>query len=52
MKDITADIISEMDTKTPKFAELPKVSEKGPDDKSAAGAAQQAPRPAQGAQKK
>ena len=52
MKDITADIISEMDTKTPKFAELPKVSVKGPDDKSAAGAAQQAPRPAQGAQKK
>ena len=52
MKDITADIISEMDTKTPKFAELPKVSVKGPDDKSAAGAAQQAPRPTQGAQKK
>ena len=52
MKDITADIISEMDTKTPKFAELPKVSVKGADDKSAAGAAQQAPRPAQGAQKK
>ena len=52
MKDITADIISEMDTKTPKFAELPKVSVKGPDDKSAAGSAQQAPRPTQGAQKK
>lgn len=51
MKDITADIIAEMDTKTPKFADLPEVTVKAPAEASADKDGQQ-DKPKQGAPKK